>query len=472
MIELAKLVRYLPCDVDPVLETLLRVVEYDRTDPELLGGPYTGAGNREVLGLTSTDELGNYVFRFTRPIGQIIDESEDRAAGDSPGIEARPDVILQVMASLPEGVSYETAPYYNVPNIRRINLCVPEGRTGNPVGACQGGRVLQKIGDIFIVPNAGSTLHADGTVSNQPPSTAGPMVKHAAWYSSIELYGCFLDTTPKVRYYTVEYRPAGTATWQFVNEEYKHLKQLPDSTWEWRKVGPFDQSLAVGPGGPVVVGAYDNIEEDHAWLFSDRDRKVRLNTRIYQPGSGGVAFRIRGFDASGQPVPGAVDSVYLLVDNNMATADIDSVRLVGTVDPGECALLELPDPSAPVAVRYRAVDAERFLDSYGLVVYRGSNHLVPTVKQGTANPATGAYQDVAPFRYTGTPGEPGASGDGYVEVNLVPTGGTWLGSHEFCAFSFELSVANRLTNGKTGGPGGLVWRELIGMSYHLPAPPA
>jgi hypothetical protein len=39
--------------------------EYDRTLVEQAGGPYTGTGNRRLLGDTITDMFGNYVFRFS-----------------------------------------------------------------------------------------------------------------------------------------------------------------------------------------------------------------------------------------------------------------------------------------------------------------------------------------------------------------------------------------------------------------------
>ncbi len=49
-----------PCNVDPAPGLLLRFQEYDRTVAEKSGGPYTGTGDRQDLGLAVTDELGNY----------------------------------------------------------------------------------------------------------------------------------------------------------------------------------------------------------------------------------------------------------------------------------------------------------------------------------------------------------------------------------------------------------------------------
>jgi hypothetical protein len=49
------------CTVENQPGLLLRFLEYDRTVDELAGGPYTGTGNRQILGLAVTDEQGNYM---------------------------------------------------------------------------------------------------------------------------------------------------------------------------------------------------------------------------------------------------------------------------------------------------------------------------------------------------------------------------------------------------------------------------
>ena len=58
-----KLVPIWPCNVETLGNTMMRFAEYDRTDAELGGAAYTGFGDREVLGLSATDEFGNYVFK-------------------------------------------------------------------------------------------------------------------------------------------------------------------------------------------------------------------------------------------------------------------------------------------------------------------------------------------------------------------------------------------------------------------------
>lgn len=454
-----RLLRY--CEVDPVAETLLRFLEYDRTAAELGGGPYTGEGDREVLGMTATDEIGNYVFRFPRSIGELLQEAADIAAGEEAVTAALPDVIVQIINSLPDGVAFETAPHYNIPNVRRIDLCIPESALVGVGPACQAGRAVQFLGNISILPNPHSQLHADGTVSNAPTSVSGPHVQHAAWRGIIHVYGCFKDTTPKVARYTFEYRREGEG-WNFVNEPYRYLKKQLDGTWDSDLVGPFDHSLRIhGPADPkVTVPAYDNIEEDTTWADAHRSRKICLTTSSYQATFGAVHFRIQGYDATGEKVPGAVDTFKLLIDQVWSTGDIDFVKLVGGTDPGECALLELPSVGAPLVVRYRVRDPEGFLRSFSLTVLRGSNHPVGI----SGGLISGSYQNVAPFRYEGTPDEAGADLDGYVEVAVTPVTGDWLEGHSFCAFAFSLGATDRTTDG-LGVPGGrTVWTELIGLS--------
>src|SRR5262249_28780695 len=59
---------YLRCTSQTLGNYGIRFQEYDRTQAELGGGPYTGTGSRENLGTTVTDPFGNYVFRFTRTV--------------------------------------------------------------------------------------------------------------------------------------------------------------------------------------------------------------------------------------------------------------------------------------------------------------------------------------------------------------------------------------------------------------------
>ncbi|HEB56089.1 MAG TPA: hypothetical protein ENI98_07255 [Gammaproteobacteria bacterium] len=464
-----------PCAIKPVSQTIMRFTEYDRTAAEKLGDPYTGEGNRHILGSTSSDEFGNYVYRFSQDYAQLVEEINDVAVGENLITEIRPDVIIELMESLPNGVLYETAPYYNIPNIKRINLCLPSSKLDPPRTSCQGGRAIQALGNLSIISN-GTTLHTDGTVSNINHS--GPIVDHAAWYQRLDMFACFLDTDPKVKYYIIRYRRLnGTiwSDWNYVSETYSHPKQQADGSWKAENIGPVPVELRVNNSADpkLSVGAYFNIENqisNSEWQNTKRDRKLQIHTAIYQPEAGVVEFRIEGYDAAGEKIPAAKDTIRLYIDNTLSKGDIDYVKL-GSVDPGECALFELPTAGEPLKVRYRATDAEGFMTTYSLNVYRGANTSVPTKNSASGSPVSASYQSVSPYRFSGTLNET-LDPSGYVEISLIPSLGSWLPSTvDFCAFSFELSATERKTNGY-GSPGNrILWRELIGISYTQPATP-
>lgn len=460
------------CTVEPIAEALLRFVEYDRTDAELAGDPYTGFGDRETLGVTATDEFGNYVFAFSRSLDQIVDEAlNDVPAGGDATIGARPDLIIQFVDE-PDGIArHETAPYYDIPNVRRIDLCIPAAALlPKP---CRGDRVLQYLGDIPIVTNPFSKLWSDGTVSNLPGTEAGPIVRHAAWRGTVDIFGCFEGTTTPVTHYTMEVR-YDSEPWTFLNVQASGLRQQGTSVWTTESYGPTNESLHVNGAllPAVTVPAYRNIELETGWSLYVEHLKARVTVESYLPATlprpvGTVSFRIRGYDAGGNPVAGTSDTVALLVDDAPATGEIGSITVAGGADPGDCALLELPAAGTPLDIRLRATDPDGFLAAWSLSAVRGSNHPVGLIDGATSAPVGGDYADVTPFRFHGTSELTGADLDGFVTLSVTPTGGDWLQGEDFCAFSFELAVTDRTTNGKTAPGSRKVWDEVIGMR---PAP--
>ena len=467
--ELAELARVkdfqlLPCTVKKMTQTLLRFIEYDRTESEKLGDPYTGEGNREILGTSITDEQGNYVFRFSQSLTQIVEEGTDVTVSENLETQIRPDIIIQIMESLPNGILYESAPYYNIQNIKRIDLCLPEYLVGKPITACQGGRPIQAIGDILMVPHAGTTLHTDGTISNS--STTGPRVKHAAWHGKLDLYACFIDTNPKVKFYTLQSKPEDDTDWHWVTESYYYPKIKTNGTTEDEKVGPYTENLRVlEPSQPKSpVGCYQNIEEDANWLNWKRFRKICLHSTLYHPAAGAVEFKIVGYDSNGEKVDGAEDIVKLFLDNVFSTGDIDYVKF-GTEDPGECALLELPDVSSPLTIRYRLTDEAGFILNYALKAYRGSNTPVIIRNLSTGLPEEYEYQDDYPYRFKGT-SENNLDPNDYIVIVVEPASGSWLPEDiMFCAFSFELTSQDRVTDGQVTYSTRLLTRELVGISH-------
>ena len=466
------------CTVKDQPGLLLRFLEYDRTGAELAGGPYTGTGDRQLLGLAVTDEQGNYIFRFTQSLEDIAAEGADILPDGTPlSTQLRPDIIVQVVSGGAAGVLYESALYPNVPNLKRINLCIPEHILNPGPTACQGGRAIQSIGNIWTIPGVGNTLDASGRIT--ATNATGPQITRGAWVGRLDMFACFLDR-PDVEYYTVRFRRPGGG-WSFVQELYTHIKisdiGLPNYTGT--KVGPDTRSLAVDAGPKVSVPSYLNIESDPEWVATHRLRKVQLTSSSYENALYGpeesprtVEFKIEGYSAAGDKVPGAEDSIKLLIDNRPLIGDIDSISM-GAVSPGECALFELAAPNAVLTVRFKADHPSGFMQTYTLDVIRGSNTAVP-VSDTTApiQPLSLTYNEATYGNFFfGTFNAVAPDADRYVVAELQPTGGAWLpAGQNFCAFSFRLSATPRTTNGYGLTPGHYLDFELIGISYTPPGP--
>ncbi|MCP9470518.1 MAG: hypothetical protein NNA31_11030 [Nitrospira sp.] len=456
---------------------LLRFLEYDRTAAELAGGPYTGAGARQVLGLAVTDEQGNYIFRFTQTLEDLAAETMDIVAG-GPAVatQLRPDIIVQIISGGTAGVLYESALYPDVPNLRRIDLCVPENVLNPGPTACQGGRAIQAIGNIWTIPGVGNALDVAGRITATNPT--GPIITRGAWVGTLDVFACFLDR-PGVKYYTIRFRKPG-GSWAFVQEEYRHIKiadiGLPN--YKGTRVGPDTRNLAVDGGPKVPAPSYLNIESDSEWVATHRLRKIQLTSSAYEvilygPGESprSVDFKIEGYSETGDKVAGAEDTIRLCIDNRPVTGDIAGVQM-GAVSPGECALFELASPNAALTVRFKVDHPGGFLQSYGLAVVRGSNTNVP-VSDTTApvQPLSLDYNETTHGNFFfGTFNAVGPDGDRYVVAELQPNSGSWLPSGKnFCAFEFSVSATPRVTNGYSLGSGRTLDKELIGISYTPPS---
>lgn len=461
------------CKVKNQPGLLLRFQEYDRTVAELTGGPYTGTGHRQPLGHAVTDEQGNYVFRFTQTLEDVAAETSDVLSDGTPlATQLRPDLIVQVVSGGTDGVLYESALHPDVPNLKRIDLCVPEHVLNLGPSACQGGRAIQAVGNIWTIAGVGNTLDADGRITATNPT--GPQIVRGAWVGRLDFFACFLDR-PEVKYYTIRFRRPDGA-WSFVQELYTHIKiadiGLPNYTGT--KVGPDTRSLAVGGGAKVNAPSYVNIESDADWVATHRLRKVQLSSAIYESALYGpdegprtVEFRIEGYTDAGDKVAGAEDSIRLLIDNRPIAGDIASIAM-GTLSPGECALFELPAANTALTTRFKAHHPGGFVQSYTLDVIRGSSAPVTvTDTSGAGQPLSPAYSPASHGDFFfGTFNGVSPDADLYVVAELQPTGGSWLASGQnFCAFAFRLAATPRTTNGYGLTPGGYLNFELVGISH-------
>ena len=476
------------CDVDPAPGLLLRFLEYDRTNAEKLGGPYTGGGAREVLGLAVTDEIGNYIFRFSRSLSDIADETLDVAAGEALATQIFPDVIVQVLGTGMQ-VDYESAPYYNIPNLIRINLCLPYGAVHPSTNSCEGfDRVIVKIGDILVLHSALSghpnTLDAMGRITSR--NALGPVTDCAAWRNintggrvGLSVYACFGPAN--VARYSMRFRRVGIdPDWKFVDEPLK-LNHIPDFApgYTGTSVGSSLHSVHVDGGPAVLRPVYDNHQGDSNWI--ENDLKLVLNTALYTGPAlhGSVDFKIQGYDGAGNLVPGTDDTIRLYIDNKPTTGSIKNVN-AGVLVPDDCALLTLTAPNAPLTVQYRVDNPEGFLHSWALSVTRGNNYSMPVTASGVIPQTFPAAGLLNPCHFEGTE-DYAVDADGFTNTILQPAPHldpgdptlrtSWLPAGKtFCAFAFTLTATDRVTDGRSAYPQTVFHQDLVGLSSPTPTP--
>ena len=476
--QLADKYRIFPfCDVEPAPGLLLGFQEYDRTNAEKAGGAYTGTGPREPLGLAATDEQGNYIFRFSRSLADIADETLDVGPGETVATQIFPDVIVQVLGT-GMAVEFETVPYFNIPNLYRIDLCLPYGTVHPSTGCGTQDRVITRIGDIIVLHSALSghpnTLD-NGRITCR--NANAPQVDCAAWRGALRLYACF--GKPNITRYTVRYFRHGIdSDWQFVDEQFR-LNHIPDFApgYNGTVVGSFAAAVHVDGVNPAVTRpTYENHEGDSNWI--ENDLKLILSSSLYRPAGnpGLVDFKIQCYDSAGLLItPNSIeDTLTLYIDNDPSQGDIKSITM-GATELSDCALFTLPTPNEPLSVNYRAFDDAGFVEDWRLSVTRGNNFHFPI---HVASGVTMADQPGDPFgvirsyptpgacsNFRGTADEPTADAQNYVTTTLQPRSGNWLPQGQnFCAFAFTLEVYDRVTNGRDGYPRSVFWQDVIGLS--------
>jgi hypothetical protein len=458
----------LNCTTGPLPQYMLRFQEYDRTPEELAGGPYTGTGPRRPLGTTFTDRNGNYIFRFTMSLWDFISEAEfDTAPGENVWAEILPDVIVQVLDG--PKVIYETAPYWNIPNLERINICVPWGSVNLGPG-CTQGQIIQSIGNITVGPlvvntrtTANTWLDGEGVVTST--SSLGPKVSCAAWAGSLYLYACLDD--PAIVSYVITYKRVGTSdsTARFVLDDLSPYHTAPPPVyWIQQSVGPTPRNLRIDGTLLSSVPSYFNIETDPADGWMDRWLllKATINSSTCEQalgGTGPIEFRIIGFNNAGDPV--AEDRIRLYVDNTGVDQYISpTIRMQtsgGWVTQGNCALFTADPPDAPIEITFRSNQYEGFMDSYQLSMDKGATGNFPIMSVMSSGQITGSYA------YGGDPlncnffyGTKDDTTYGHptpdavtADVQPASGNGNWLTDKEtFCAFSINLTANVRITDGQ------------------------
>ena len=140
----------LNCTVEALPSVPLRFQEYTRTGGESLGGPYKGTGSRRDLGWTIADWNGNYIFRFSRSLAnEAAYRAQDLEDGEMNVIQSAPDVIAQLVErGNPSSVLWESAPHFNTPLFKRLNVCIPKGRVS--LSHCFEGQIVQALQKISV----------------------------------------------------------------------------------------------------------------------------------------------------------------------------------------------------------------------------------------------------------------------------------------------------------------------------------
>jgi len=487
-----------PCFTNVGSNLSLTFEEYDRTAAELLGGSYTGTGNRRLLGDCITDMNGNYIFRFRFDMTiPGLEDASDIATGEDVNTILFPDVIVKIVEYSPLQVRYESAPFYNISNLKRIDLCLPESKV-RVTSSCFNGNLIGGIGNVFIGGNQNTTGSTTATAtqryeygnylqSNGKISVNSPLalfnVECAGWAGTIDIKGCMYDKSKspannKISWYTIRIRRSGTPDWIKVSENYKHVifgSHPPGYIGD--DVGPFYPNVGGILDGhmPVYKNIQREVEVDGIpWLNVNLDRFIQLNTTLYDgilgittPGT--FYVRVDGYDSAGVHVADQTDLIALFIHNKglnfgMTNPVIDDPSVVKS----DCQLYRLTDGQmhTPIKFSFRANDPEGFVNQYQLNISRcpqTSIDLNPSIPadvslSGTytfpqspagSNPAnlhnacpgyTGSLHDYSTVDLVNVVIQPPAADDGWIKAGEY-----------FTIYSFGLTAGQRITNGYNTG---------------------
>ena len=443
--------RFRFCDSDALANVRVRFWEYDRTDAEKAGGAYSGEGQRTYLGSTLTDDFGNYIFRFTTTSNDAVDEVvNDLGSGENAFVVQAPDVIAEVMQPMnPSLPAFETAPYWNIPALQRINICVPREKIGVRPLACEGQHIIQGVGNIPMAAASasGARVGTDTSLSSQGIITSsnplGPTTNCSAWHGTLLLRGCLRNQ--QIKHYVLEHRRPGE-DWQQLSAGFLLPKM-------------FGSVLATGQVYEGIINGkatYINVETDGGdWLMAFRNIKAQISTTIF-PENGPREIRITGLDAAYNAVTNAQETIVLFILNNHIDLDLKpEIEMDGVGKITECGLFTLPAgiENPKISVSFKAVQTNvppvpfgyGFMNNYGVSMMKGASGFATTNLPSPANPKSAGVCDLY---FTGTNTE-SSNVAGYVDLQLSPADGRWLEPGQtFCTFGVFLNGRLRRTDGQ------------------------
>jgi hypothetical protein len=463
------------CTTEDLAYQTLRFMEYDRTAVELAGGAYTGEGIKLDLGFATTDVNGNFVFRFKQSLSEIVNEVlEDVGPGENALVQVHPDILVRIMDATSGLVLFESAPYYNIPNIKRISICLPSSAL-KPVRVCDKDNLLGGVGNVSlpgtpnitflpVVRNNGITAFwIDGKLSNHDTNPNAPQIDYGCWDGYLDVKGCMGNIL--AAYYTIRYKQ-GSSGWQFVNEEF-HLPRIsnPNLNSPGTKIGPLSGITLNVPGfGNSQVPCYMNAQRDNLlgtgdWRYDAVNNIMRLNSGIYQSNPRGpIHFRIDVYKTDGSPITS--DLMTLFIDNDPVSYSVDDAFFETSVS-SDCVLFALTDAEInqplPLKAIFEANQFSGFLQSYSLTLGKGKHNTAFALDTTSADYPKTRHNYTVPGDGTSFRGtiDVFAGDPDLVEVDLVPAG-QWLADDQsFCTFTVNLSFQKRGTNGYAvdGGQG-------------------
>lgn len=485
------------CSTHPGQNLTLNFEEYDRTTSELAGGAYTGLGNRTSLGSAITDMNGNYLFRFTRPWYEVLEEAlSDVGSGENIWTQILPDIIVKIKDTFHPSVTlFESAPYFNVPHLKRIDLCLPSSLVPSTSSLCFNGNMVGSLGNVFIGGDANilaseadtaldrdgynNHLHPDGVITVHN-TQAGFGVDCACWTGTIDVKGCLFNTQrkkddPIIRFYTIRFKKPGDE-WQYVNETYLHprfsKRNIPNYNGDM--VGPFPTNLQVD-GGPLQnVAAYMNIQaktffDGEDWEFTQLDRYMQLHSTLYEntiPGT--VYFRIDGYDEQGNVVPNATDLIALYINNSNLDFGLGTVAFTQPVEYIACGLYRMTNAqlNTPLDIQFKAGDNWGFVDQYQLQMGKCPSSISLDITSPASLVGTNTNGILASGQKAGntdaaSPSCPGYRGTyedfataGFVDLIVQPSsseGGWMQATEQYVVISGNLTAVKRQTNGYNTG---------------------
>jgi hypothetical protein len=143
------------------------------------------------------------VFRFSRSLSEVVDKVLHDVRLARIRRQALPDLIAQVLGAglIPAA---ETGCFFNVHNLQRIDICVPDINIVLP-SSCVDNKILTFIGKISMTSVLNS-LDATGRITAHSTAGNAPQIDCGVWWGNLALWGCLGDDVAR---YTVRTRPLG-----------------------------------------------------------------------------------------------------------------------------------------------------------------------------------------------------------------------------------------------------------------------